>query len=235
MHQTSFSPGVAARAELELPATLAILVSGGLDSAILLGEALGKSVIVHPLYIRNGHVWETEELRHLRRFLEAVQVPTLQPLHLLDLPVADLYGSHWSLTGANVPGADTADEAVFLPGRNVLLLAKAMLWCHLQAVPAVALAPLGSNPFPDATPAFFEAYQDAVNRSVNGSVRVLRPYAGLHKRDVMLRGRDLPLELTFSCLLPSAGRHCGRCNKCAERRRAFADAGLVDKTEYSQS
>ena len=50
----------------------------------------------------------------------------------------------------------------------------------------MALAPLGSNPFPDATPAFFEAYQDAVNGSVNGLVRVLRPYAGMHKRDVML-------------------------------------------------
>ena len=235
MDQTTLSHDLTAPAELELPATLAILVSGGLDSAVLLGEALGNGVIVHPLYIRNGHVWETEELRYLRRFLEAVHAATLQPLHVLDLPVADLYGSHWSLTGVNVPGADTADEAVFLPGRNVLLLAKAMLWCHLHAVPAVALAPLGSNPFPDATLAFFEAYQDAVNRSVNGLVRVLRPYAGMHKRDVMLRGRDLPLELTFSCLLPKAGRHCGRCNKCAERRRAFADAGLTDRTDYADT
>jgi len=49
--------------------------------------------------------------------------------------------------------ADTPDDAVFLPGRNVLLLSKAMLWCHLHGVEEVALAPLESNPFPDATPA----------------------------------------------------------------------------------
>ena len=34
----------------------------------------------------------------------------------------------------------------------------------------------------------------------------------------MALGRGLPLELTFSCIAPVAGQHCGRCNKCAERR-----------------
>ena len=61
---------------------------------------------------------------------------------------------------------------------------------------------------------------------------MLRPYASLTKSEVMQRGRDLPLGLTFSCMHPVAGRHCGGCNKCAERRRAFADAGLPDPTEY---
>jgi 7-cyano-7-deazaguanine synthase len=151
------------------------------------------------------------------------------------LPVADLYGKHWSLTGQGVPDAETPDAAVFLPGRNVLLLSKAILWCHLHAVGAVALAPLGSNPFPDATPEFFTAYEDVLSRAVGGAVRVLRPYATLHKTEVMHRGRGLPLELTFSCIRPAAKRHCGRCNKCAERRRAFAEAGLADPTSYDEA
>jgi 7-cyano-7-deazaguanine synthase len=146
--------------------------------------------------------------------------------------VADLYGPHWSITGQAVPDADSPDEAVFLPGRNVLLLAKTLLWCHLHRVPAVALALLGANPFPDATPEFFAAYRDAVNRAVGGRVQVLRPYAGMSKAQVLERGRDLPLALTFSCIRPVNVRHCGACNKCAERRRAFAEAGLPDATEY---
>jgi 7-cyano-7-deazaguanine synthase len=214
------------------PTTLAVLVSGGLDSAILLGEALRDAAAVQPLYVRHGLSWEAAELQHLRRFLDAVRGPALRPLVVLEMPVADLYGSHWSLTGQGVPDADSPDEAVFLPGRNVLMLAKAMLWCQLHGVPAVALAPLGSNPFPDATPAFFDDFQDVVNRGLGGAVRVLRPYAGLSKAEVMRRGRDLPLQWTFSCIRPAGGRHCGRCNKCAERRRAFADAGLADRTDY---
>jgi 7-cyano-7-deazaguanine synthase len=221
-------------ADHPFPSELAVLISGGLDSAVLLGEALRTATAVHPLYVRGGLSWEPVELLHLRRFLDAVLAPALRPLTVLEMPVADLYGSHWSLTGRGVPDGDTADEAVFLPGRNVLLLSKAILWCHLHRVPAVALAPLESNPFPDATPAFFAAYQDVVNQAVGGSVRVLLPYLGLAKTAVMHRGRELPVGLTFSCIRPAGGRHCGACNKCAERRRAFADAGMTDPTDYDR-
>jgi 7-cyano-7-deazaguanine synthase len=213
-------------------APLAVLVSGGLDSAILLGEALRHHRAVHPLYVRNGLHWEEVEREHLGRFLAAVSGPALRPLHVLDEPAADLYGDHWSVTGRGVPEAGSPDEAVFLPGRNVLLLAKALLWCHLHGVAAVALGSLATNPFPDATPAFFAGLSQAVNHAVGGSVEVRVPFAGLGKTAVMRRGRELPLELTFSCIRPVGGRHCGRCNKCHERRQAFADAGLPDRTPY---
>jgi 7-cyano-7-deazaguanine synthase len=222
----------ASHAAADPSAPLAVLASGGLDSSVLLAEALREHVAVHPLYVRFGLLWEPAELSHLRRFLDAVRTPALAPLVILDMPVADLYGEHWSLTGVGVPEAGTPDSAVFLPGRNVLLLAKAMLWCHLHGVPALALAPLESNPFPDATPAFFAAYQDVVNRAVGGGVRVVEPYLGLDKEAVLRRGRHLPLQWTFSCLRPRDGRHCGACNKCAERRQAFARAGLPDPTVY---
>ena len=110
---------------------------------------------------------------------------------------------------------------MFLPGRNVLLLAKALLWCRLHGVSAVALATLQGNPFPDATPAFFTAFGEIVNEAVNARIRILSPFAGLRKVDIMRVGQDLPLEWTFSCIRPVAGRHCGRCNKCAEHRQAL--------------
>ena len=214
---------------------LAILVSGGLDSAVLLAELLRRHPAVWPLYVRCGLIWEEAELHHLTGFLQRLAGPALRPLVVLDMPVRDLYGAHWSLTGRDVPGADTADAAVFLPGRNVLLLAKAVLWCHLHDVEALALAPLAGNPFPDATPAFFTAFTAAVNESVGGRVRVWQPYRTLSKVEVLRRGAGLPLEWTFSCLRPVAGRPCGVCNKCAERRRAFAEAGLPDPTWYPRS
>jgi 7-cyano-7-deazaguanine synthase len=213
----------------------AVLVSGGLDSAILVGELVRDHIVVHPLYVQHGLHWETEELRHLRQFLEVIHASSLQPLQVLEMPVGDLYGEHWSITGRYVPDARSVDEAVYLPGRNVLMLAKAMLWCHLRGIPEVALASLHSNPFPDATLEFFDAYQAIVNRAIGGSVRVLLPYAGLCKMEVMQRSMGLPLELTFSCIHPRNGIHCGVCNKCAERRRAFAEAGIVDRTSYQET
>jgi 7-cyano-7-deazaguanine synthase len=212
---------------------IAVLSSGGLDSAILVAESLKTHEAVWPLYVRSGLVWEKTELHYLSEFLKRIRCPTLRPPQTLELPVSDLYGAHWSLTGNNVPDAQSPDEAVYLPGRNVLLLAKSLLWCHLHGVTAVALAVLKGNPFPDATPEFFAACQNLVNAAVNGHVEVLRPYDKMSKKEVMLRGRGLPLEWTFSCIQPIGGKHCGRCNKCAERRRGFVAAGIADKTEYA--
>lgn len=211
---------------------IAILVSGGLDSAILLAESLQQYPAVWPLYVQFGLFWEKVELQHLRRFLDAVRSPALRSLSVLDMPVADLYGEHWSLTGCGVPAVGTPDSAVYLPGRNVLLLAKAMLWCHLHGVPTLALAPLESNPFTDATPAFFQEYESIVNQAIGGAVRVMQPYRGLHKEAVLQRGRHLPLQWTFSCIRPQDGLHCGMCNKCAERKDAFLRAGCHDPTVY---
>jgi 7-cyano-7-deazaguanine synthase len=214
-------------------APLAVLLSGGIDSAVLLAEAIETDPAVCPLYVRSGLKWEPDELAHLERFLEAVKRPHLRPLSILELPVTDLYGDHWSVTGNGVPGAETPDEAVFLPGRNVLLLAKAIIWCCLHDIPSVALATLAGNPFPDATPGFFQAFQAVVNQAIEANVQVVRPFAGMTKREVLLRGQRLPLELTFSCIAPVNGAHCGHCNKCEERRRAFAETGIEDRTEYA--
>jgi len=214
-----------------------VLVSGGADSAILLAEAVRGYAAVHPLYVRVGSHWEGVELAYLRRFLAAIAAPNLQPLTVLAQPVADVYGPHWSLTGDGVPAADSPDAAVFLPGRNVLLLAKPLLWCHLNGVPAVATAPLVTNPFPDADAAFYDGFASVVGRAVAGQVRVLRPYAelGLTKADVLRRGGGVPLRHTFSCIDPAGELHCGRCNKCGERRHGFRAAGLPDPTTYADA
>jgi 7-cyano-7-deazaguanine synthase len=211
---------------------LAILVSGGLDSAILLGEALRQGSRVYPIYVRCGLFWEHVEVAYVNRYLRAVQSPLLEPLTVLAQPVADLYGDHWSITGRGVPDASSADDAVYLPGRNLLLLTKALLWCHLHNIPSLAVGSLGSNPFPDASLSFFRDIATVVNQGVQGNVRVLLPFAEMIKSAVMRLGMGLPLEHSFSCINPTSDRHCGKCNKCAERRQAFVSAGMLDPTHY---
>jgi 7-cyano-7-deazaguanine synthase len=60
------------------------------------------------------------------------------------------------------------------------------------------------------------------------------PLSGLTKAEVVRRAAGLPIELTFSCLNPTVDhRHCGACNKCAERRKGFVDANVPDPTAYA--
>jgi len=208
-------------------------VSGGLDSCILLAKLLEDGHIVQPVYIASGLSWELHELAAAKRFLLAVNHRQLKPLVVLQMPLDDLYGNHWSITADNVPDADSNDEAVFLPGRNALLLVKAVVWCQLNGVPSLALATLGTSPFPDASHAFIERFQSALNLAAAAPVEIVLPFHRLNKRQVMELGASFPLGLTFSCISPVDGVQCGFCNKCAERQAAFASIGWTDPSSYA--
>ena len=213
---------------------VAVLASGGLDSAILVADLLRQGRAVHPIYVRFGLAWEPTEEAHLRRFLDTLPRPAPEPLTVLSVPIASVYGSHWSVSGDAVPDEETADEAVYLPGRNLLLLAQPSVWCALHGVHTIALGTLKANPFPDATGEFFDDFAALVHRGLGHSLEVITPFAGLTKSDVLELGSDLALQHTFSCIDPQDGHHCGHCNKCAERRLAFSALKIDDVTEYEQ-
>lgn len=212
---------------------VAVLASGGVDSSVLLGELAERARKVKPLYVRFGLSWERDEEAALRRFLQLLDSARVAELRVFELPVDAVYDQHWSATGVGVPDYHSQDEEMYLPGRNVLQLVQPAVWCHLNGVRHLALATLRNNPFPDATPQFFDLLQRTLNTAVDGELSILRPYETLEKQDVLLRGQKLPLAATLSCVRPTDGIHCGSCNKCAERQRAFARVKLADPTVYA--
>jgi 7-cyano-7-deazaguanine synthase len=214
---------------------VAVLASGGVDSAVLTADYLGDGRAVQPIYIRFGLSWEAVEEAHLRRFLDTLSGSgsELRSLVTLELPVADTYGAHWSLGTNDVPDEHTPDDAVYLPGRNLLLLAKSSIWCALHGYPTIALGTLKGNPFADSSREFFGDVEALVHTAVGHRLEIATPFAELDKAQVLERGRDLALEHTFSCIDPVGDVHCGRCNKCAERRRAFSEVSIDDATSYA--
>ncbi len=217
--------------------SVAVLVGGGLDSAILCALLAEEVAAVHPIFVSFSLNWEEAEITHLKLFLKQLKSHALQELTVLKQPMHDVYGSHWSVTGEAVPDKTTADSAVELPGRNVLLLAKTAVWCRANNVDTIALGILGGNPFSDATIAFFDHLEAALSLALDRTFVILRPFANLKKTEVIKLGIKYPLAFTFSCIDPVMSKigqavHCGKCNKCEERRRAFLSAGIQDPTRY---
>src|SRR5262249_46711529 len=121
---------------------VAVLCSGGLDSAVLLidlARCTGRAV---PLFVRAGHPWEDAERSALGPFLEAAAEPAVAPPRDLACPMADVYGTHWSMSGHGAPGWAAPDEAVELRGRNLVLLSKALVTAAIEGWPTVALGSL---------------------------------------------------------------------------------------------
>ena len=211
-----------------------MLASGGLDSSVLLAELAHKGRSVFPIYIRAGLRWERNELAVLRRFVAALAKPNIEKITVLDFPTTDVVRDHWSLTGKGVPGYRAALASNYIPGRNLSLLAKAAIFCARNRIGEIAMAPLHSNPFPDARPEFFRAFERAVKIGMRLPLRVLTPFARLDKAGVIKKGGELPLQLTLSCARPLGTIHCGACTKCAERIEGFREAGIPDPTRYAR-
>jgi len=214
-----------------------VLFSGGLDSAVLLALECRDHRPVWPVHVRAGLAWEDAERRAIDRLLaHPAFAGRAQPVVGLEVDMRDIYpSSHWAVQG-RPPAYDTPDEDVYLEGRNVVLLAKAAVLCGRLGVGRIALGPLACNPFPDASPEFFDAMARALSLGLDTAIAIATPLAAWHKDVVIGRGVDLgvPLDLTLSCMNPGSDDvHCGACSKCRERRDAFAAAGVPDPTRYA--
>jgi len=213
-----------------------VLFSSGLDSAVLAASE-ARASRVHPVYVSCGLAWEREELSAVERLLRSPVYRELTPLARLAFTVDDLYpATHWALRGTP-PAFDSPDEDVYLTGRNVVLLSKAAIHCVRHGISRIAIGPLAGNPFPDATPAFFECMARALSLGLAHEVAIDAPFLQMHKSDVIRLGQqlDVPLHLTLSCMNPADGLHCGQCSKCRERRDAFHEASVEDPTHYGQT
>ena len=196
----------------------AVLLSGGLDSAVLLAEEAANDE-VQPIYISVGLAWEAAEREALRHFLaEGFVASTVRPLVELTVDMTDVY----------------------LPGRNIVLLGKSGVFCAAAKLGRLVIGTLDHNPFPDATPQFREAMAGALSLGLDHRIEIAAPYARIGKAEVIGRGQrtGVRLELTLSCMNARKNgdrfpRHCGVCSKCRERHDAFKEAGVADPTDYA--
>jgi 7-cyano-7-deazaguanine synthase len=218
--------------------TSIVLLSGGLDSAVLLASE-AQGVQVQPVYVSVGLAWEHAEQAMLAQLLPAPAFKTrVLPLARVEFSMRDVYSpAHWAMRGSP-PAYDTPDEEVYLAGRNLVLLTKAGVLAAAVGASRIVLGTLGGNPFPDATPEFFEAMSRALSVGLAHQIDIDAPLATMSKSEAIVLGHQLgvPLEHTLSCMNPLDGEipvHCGRCSKCRERRDAFVAAGVADPTAYA--
>lgn len=210
-----------------------VLLSGGIDSAALLSQLLAQEKTIFPIFVRSGFLWEAAEIFWIRRLLRALGSRRIKPLIVVDMPMAQLYGSHWGFTGKGIPGYRSDDSAVFLPGRNAVLLTAASIIASRLQAGSIYLGILKGNPFGDAKPRFFRQLQSALSLAMGQPFTIQAPFRNTSKHNLIKQIPALPFSCTFSCIQPKLRYyHCGRCNKCAERKKAFRLSGVADPTQY---
>ena len=174
----------------------AVLLSGGLDSAVLLADEAARGD-VQPIYIGAGLAWESAERSMADALLRSDLLSgRTRGIVALSVDMRDVYAAtHWAVTGTP-PAYHTPDEDVYLPGRNIVLLTKAGVYCAAAGIDRIVLGTLRLTCF-DATPEF----RLTMARSLGLAHDLSRRAACGDEQGRVIRSRrgtGVPFELTLS-------------------------------------
>ena len=216
-----------------------VLLSGGMDSAVVLAIARAQGLACHALSVRYGqrHSAELDAAAAVARALGAVAHK------VVDVDLRAIGGSALTADIA-VPESPAAGIPVtYVPARNTIMLAVALGWAEVLGARDlfVGVNAVDYSGYPDCRPAFVEAFERLANLATKAGVegqglRVHAPLIDLSKADIVRRGIELGVDFaaTVSCYQADAqGRACGRCDACRLRAQGFAEAGVADPTRYA--
>jgi 7-cyano-7-deazaguanine synthase len=227
-------------AQLDDERTLAVcLVSGGMDSCVTAAIARAENDELAFLHVSYGQRTEARERQAFEALAEYYDVRRRLVASIEYL--TRIGGS--SLTDASIPvaAANLAAREIptsYVPFRNAHLLSIATSWAEVLGAQRIYVGAVAedSSGYPDCRPEFYSAFQYAVDVGTRPEtvVEIRTPVINLRKAEIIRRGLELqaPLQLTWSCYQTEA-RACGRCDSCALRLRAFAEAGVSDPIPYA--
>lgn len=208
-----------------------LLLSGGVESAVLLRQLLAKGKQPVPLCADYAQRAAREELRAAQAACRHAGIAEPQ---VLDLRAEG--EAFWRANGLHVP----------LPHRNLVLLSLGLGWATTHCCTELALGlnkddfakdaefagTVGAVRYTTGTRRFVEDFR-RLAATVAPGIEVTLPQAELTKHQVVLEGLRLGTNLaeTYSCMR-GRPRHCGACLQCRARREAFRRAAAEEPAGF---
>lgn len=214
-----------------------VLLSGGMDSAVLLAWATRRYETVYGLSFDYG---SKHAVKELDKAAELARTYGAQH-HVVKLPMLnEMFSSTLLQSGEDIPEGPYASgnlTSTVVPFRNGIMLSIAIGLAEDREISDVLLAShAGDHPiYPDCTEEFVTAMSAAATAGTYARVRVHSPFGTWTKRDIAEEGRRLGVDFagTWSCY-KGGDMHCGLCATCLERKEALRHDEGLDPTEYAQ-
>ena len=225
------------------------LLSGGMDSAVTLAEAVAADFAPYALSFRYGqrHDVELAAAERVARVGGAVEH------RIVDLDLSALGGSALTDDALDVPldrepnDIGTGVPATYVPARNTVFLAVALGWAETLGARDLFLGvnAVDYSGYPDCRPEFLSAFESlarvatAAGTEEGARFTVHAPLLELSKAGIVERAAELGVDLglTHTCYAPvRAGvgvLACGRCDACLLRLEGFRAAGKKDPVPYA--
>ena len=210
-----------------------LLISGGMDSTVLLGDlrTQGRDVFTVSFNYGQRHAKELQCLNDVLDYYGIVERHKFVDLR----PVGELLNKG-SLSGNDeVPHGmydDDVMKSTIVPNRNMIMLSIAVGYAiSIGATSVYYAAHAGDHAiYPDCTEEFVKSLDTTVFIGNKwNEIDVRSPFIKMGKDELVCVGLKnmAPLELTWSCY-EGKGRPCLKCGTCIERTEAFLLNDIVD-------
>jgi 7-cyano-7-deazaguanine synthase len=222
------------------PRRAVVLLSGGLDSATVLGIARARGFECYALSVHYGQ-------RHGAELAAARQIAVAlgaREHRVMAVDLAGIGGSALTDPSMAIPESPTTGIPItYVPARNTLMLSLALGWAEVVGAADifVGVNAVDYSGYPDCRPEFIEAFENLARLATKAGVegahfKIQAPLIDMSKADIIRAGTELGVDysVTVSCYQAAPdGAACGKCDSCRLRAAGFAAAGLPDPTRYA--
>jgi len=208
-----------------------VVLSGGPDSTTVAYWAKDRGFEVYALTFRYGQIGE-KEVAYASKIAESLGIP----IKIVDLSsLREIYSGVTSVCDENIQMTPSFSQPIIVPFRNAIFLSVAVAYAASVGAEKIFYGAQGSDePFyPDCRREFYRSFEKTAQLGTDTGITVEAPFSGLQKSEVIKLGVQLgvPFQLTWSCYL-NGDKHCGKCESCMNRKKAFREAGVEDPTDY---
>lgn len=218
-----------------------VLFSGGVDSTTCLAMAIEKYGREEVLALSVGY-----GQKHSKELEAAAAIADYYGVAHQTLDLSLIFeGSECSLLKGSekeIPKSSYAEQlaetdgspvSTYVPFRNGLFLASAASIALSRGCIEIYYGAhsddAAGNAYPDCSREFNEAINRAISLGSGDQLRVVAPFIGMTKAEVVAVGLKLnvPYKLTWSCY-EGKDKPCGICGTCRDRTAAFRANGIED-------
>lgn len=219
-----------------------ILLSGGLDSAVVLYYAKSQGYSLHCLTFNYGqrHVNEIKRARTLAGIAGAEFIEVRLPFSWKGSSLVD--------RGIALPCNRTLGEihdgipSTYVPARNTIFLSIAASFAETISAGTIFIGAHfeDSSGYPDCRREYLEAFDRVVKlgtrAGLEGRLKIDAPLIDKSKKDIIKLGALLgvPFYHAWSCYA-GGEKPCMACDSCILRAKGFKEAGLHDPLLEAES
>lgn len=219
------------------------VLSGGLDSTVATSIFV-KNYDLTAITFNYGQQSLNQEIEHAKQICDKLNMKHV----IIDLPWLKEISNSSLTTDKNIPKPSDNDlnnldvaietaKSVWVPARNTVFCSIALAFAesiHAEII-IVGWDYEEAITFPDNSKEYLDAFNETIKYGSFDDIEIKAPLINMNKEDIVIKGDevDAPMDLSYSCYI-GADKHCGMCESCKRRKRAFTKAKMIDPTEYEK-